>query len=128
MSSQPTPQIILSHFNWSLARLKEAIENESTEYYRGTALHRFSLTYDVALETIRAFAREQGQVCSTEEDCFQWVKEKQWLEKKVDCNFIKADYQRIQERLKAKEAEKIYDELQTYYMLLNHLNECMKLA
>ena len=64
MPSKPTPQIILTHFNWSLARLKEAIENEDTEYYRGAALHRFRLTYDVALETIRAFAKEQGKICS----------------------------------------------------------------
>lgn len=127
MSSQPSPQIVLTHFNWSLVRLKEAIENEGTEYYRDAALHRFILTYDVALKTIRVFAKEQGQICSTDESCFQWVKKKQWLEKNVDWNCIRADYQRVQNQPEAKEAEKIYDELKTYYMLMNHLSECMKL-
>ena len=73
MSSQPIPHIVLTHFDWSLARLKETIENEDTEYYKGAALHRFRLTYDMALETIRAFARRQGQICATEESCFKWV-------------------------------------------------------
>ena len=49
MASQQSPQIILPHLNWSL-RLKEAIEKEDTDYYRGAALQRFSLTYEVALK------------------------------------------------------------------------------
>ena len=128
MPSQQTPQIILPHLNWSLTRLKEAIEKEDTEYYRKAALQRFGLTYEVALKVIRAFAEEQGETCSTDEACFQWVKEKQWLEKNVDYNCIQADYQRVQNQPEAKEVEKIYGELRTYYMLMNHLSECMKLV
>ena len=81
MPKQPTPQIVLTHFDWSLARLKEAIEKEDTEYYRGAALQRFGLTYDTALKTIRAFAKEQDHTCTGDESCFLWVEEKQWLKK-----------------------------------------------
>ena len=128
MSSQQTPQIILPHFNWSLTRLKEAIEKEDTEYYRKAALQRFGLTYEVALKVIRAFAEEQGETCSTDEACFQWVKEKQWLGKDVDWNLMIENYQRIQNKPSGKDMDKIYDGLQEHYTLLNSLNEYMKLA
>jgi len=83
MASQQSPQIILPHLNWSLARLKEVIEKEDTDYYRGTALQRFRLTYEVALKTIRAFAEQEGKIFSSDESCFQWVEEKQWLKKNL---------------------------------------------
>ena len=128
MPKQPTPQIVLTHFDWSLARLKEAIEKEDTEYYRGAALQRFGLTYDTALKTIRAFAKEQGHTCTGDESCFLWVEEKQWLKKDTDWNVILVDYQRIQRQPEGEEADKIYDQLKTYYILFSHLSECMKLA
>ena len=128
MSSQQTPQIILPHLNWSLTRLKEAIEKEDTEYYRGAALQRFGLTYEVALKVIRAFAEEQGETCSTDEACFQWVKEKEWLGKDVDWNAMIANYQRIQSPPGDKDMNKIYDGLKEHYALLSSLSESMKLA
>ena len=76
MPSETKAKIVLSHFNWSLARLKEAIAKEDTEYYRGAALQRFGLTYDMALKTIRAFAKEQDHTCTDDESCFLWVEEK----------------------------------------------------
>ena len=126
MPFQSIPQIILTHFNWSLARLKEAIENESTKYHRSAALDRFRLTYDAALKTIRAIAKKQGQTFSGDEACFQWVEGKQWLKKGADWNVMQANYKKVQNRPEDKEADKIYHELKTYYVLLNHLSECMK--
>ena len=128
MFPKPTPQIILTHFDWSVARLKEAIENEDTDYYQGAALHRFRLTYEVALKAIRAFAKAQGHTCTTDESCFQWAKKKHWLEKNMDWNAMLAHYERVKNQPKAKEADGIYIELKTHYILLNHLNECMKLV
>jgi len=128
MPKQLTPQIVLTHFDWSLARLKEAIAKEDTEYYRGAALQRFGLTYDTALKTIRAFAKEQGHTCTGDESCFLWVEEKQWLKKDTDWNVMLVDYQRVQRQPEGEEADKIYDQLKTYYILFSHLSECMKLA
>ncbi len=56
MSIPTSAQTVLIHFDWSLARFKEALEKEDTKYYRGAALQRFSLTYDLAIKTIQAFA------------------------------------------------------------------------
>ncbi len=79
--------IVLSHFNWSLARLKEAIAKEDTEYYRGAALQRFGLTSIIPSETSsekRYFASLPGKLKIryrelTEEDnqpflfCVLWI-------------------------------------------------------
>ena len=127
MSSKPIPHIILTHFKWSLARLKEAIENKNTEYHKGAALERFRLTYNLALETIRAFAKEQGQICQTDKSCFEWVREKKWLDNKTNWSYLVADYQKIQTRQKGDETEKIYRELRVHYLLLNHLSQSMTL-
>ena len=128
MSSKPTPQIILTHFDWSVARLKEAIENEDTEYYRGAALHRFRLTYEVALETIRAFAKKQGQICSTDQSCFQWVEKKNWLEKNINWSPMLEHYERVKNQSKDKQLDSVYIELKTYYIFFKHLSERMKIA
>lgn len=125
MSSEPIPHIILTHFKWSLARLKEAIQNENTEYHRGAALERFRLTYNVALETIRAFASEQGKFCSTDKSCFEWVREKKWLDKNSNWNNLVVDYKKIQTMQKNDETEKTYGDLQDHYLLLDHLSQSM---
>ena len=127
MPSKPTPQIILTHFDWSLARLKEVIKNEDTEYYRGAALHRFRLTYEVALESIRAFAKQQGQICSTDQSCYQWVEKKNWLEKNMCWENMLDLYKKIKHRPSVKEGDKNYIILKSYYILLNHLSEQMKI-
>ena len=80
----------------------------------------------LGLEAIRAFAKEQGQGCSTDLSCFQWVKKKRWLGEKVDTNIILANYKIVQGRPNDKEAKIIYAELKTYYNSLNYLSDCMK--
>ena len=127
MRTKSTPQIKLNHLEWSLARLKESIENEDTEYYRGAALNRFSLTCSVALETIRAFAKENKQTCFTDESCFQWVEKQNWLEKNMCWEDMLDLYKRIKNRPIIKEGDKNYIILKSYYILLNHLSEQMKI-
>ena len=126
MSTESIPQIKLNHLEWSLARLKESIENEDTEYYRGAALNRFSLTCAVALETIRAFAKESEQACFTDESCFKWVEKQNWLTKNMYWKDMLDLYKRIKSRTRIKEDDKTYMTLKTYYILLNHLSEHMK--
>ena len=90
-------------------------------------MERFRLTYNVALETIRAFASEQGKICPTDKSCFEWVREKKWLDNKTNWSYLVADYQKIQTRQKDDDAEKIYRELRFHYLLLNHLSQSMTL-
>ena len=128
MAFQQTPQIILPHLNWSLARLKEVIEKEDTEYYRGAALHRFRLTCEVALKVIRAFAKQKGKILPTDDACFQWVEEKQSLKKKTDWTAVIKNYEKVKNLPKEKSTDGIYNELQGYYALLYNMIESLNLA
>ena len=128
MTSQQTPQVILPHLNWSLTRLKEAIEKEDTEYYRGAALQRFRLTYEVAIKVIRVFAKQEGRIFPTDDACFQWAKEKQWLKTKSDWAAVIKNYKKIKNPPKEKSTDSIYNELQTHYALIHDMTESMNLA
>ena len=127
MASQQSPQIILPHLNWSLARLKEAIEKEDTEYYRGAALQRFSLTYEVALKAIRAFAEQEGKIFSTDESCFQWTEKKQWLKKKSDWTTVIQNYRKVKSLPKEKSTGNTYTKLRDHYALFNDINESLNI-
>ena len=109
-------------------RFKEAINKEDTEYYRGAALQRFGLTYKVAMKVIIAFAIEEGETCVSDEDCFKWLKKKQWLEKDSDWNLMTENYQSILNQPQIKTTNKTYLNLQSHYTLLNSLSERMNLA
>ena len=128
MASQQTPQILLPHLNWSLARLKEVIEKEDTEYYRGAALQRFKLTYEVALKVIRAFAKQEGKIFPTDDECFKWAEEKQWLKKKTGWSAVIKNYKKVKNLPKEKSTDGIYNELQGYYALLYDMIESLNLA
>jgi len=128
MASQQSPQIILPHLNWSLARLKEAIEKEDTDYYRGAALQRFRLTYEVALKAIRAFAEQEGKSFSSDESCFQWIEEKQWLEKKSGWITVIQNYNKIKNIPEEKLRNNTYKQLHAHYAILDYMKESMALA
>jgi len=128
MHPKQTPKIILPHLNWSIMRLKEAINKEDTEYYRGAALQRFGLTYKVAVKVITAFANEEGETCVSDEDCFKWLKKKQWLEKDSDWNLLIENYQSIQNQPQVITTNKIYHKLRDHYALFSTLSERMSLV
>jgi hypothetical protein len=128
MALQTTPQIILPHLNWSLARLKEVIEKEDTDYYRGAALQRFRLTYEVAIKAIQAFAVQEGKNISSDESCFRWTEEKQWLEKQSNWIKIIENYKTVKSFSEEISKKKAYQELQAHYELLNGIKESMNLA
>ena len=127
MASPQSPQIILPHLNWSLARLKEVIEKEDTDYYRGAALQRFSLTYEVALKAIRAFAEQEGKSFSSDESCFQWIEEKQWVKKIPDWESLINNYNKIKNSSEEKSTDNTYKQLRNYYSLLYDMSMSMTL-
>ena len=128
MHSKQTPKIILPHLNWSIMRLKEAINKEDTQYYRGAALQRFGLTYKVAIKVIIAFAIEEGETCVTDEDCFKWLKKKQWLEKDSDWKLLIENYQSILKQPQITTINELYHNLRDHYTILNSLSERMNLV
>ena len=125
MGSPQSPQIILPHLNWSLARLKEVIEKEDTDYYRDAALQRFSLTYEVALKAIRAFAEQEGKSFSSDESCFQWIEEKQWLKKKSDWITVIQNYNKTKGFSEEKVMDNAYKQLRNHYSLFYDINMSM---
>ena len=127
MASPQSPQIILPHLNWSLARLKEVIEKEDTDYHRGAALQRFSLTYEVALKAIRAFAEQEGKIFSSDESCFQWTEEKQWLKKISDWESVINNYNKIKNSSEEKSTDNTYKQLRNYYPLFYDMSMSMTL-
>ena len=127
MASPQSPQIILPHLNWSLARLKEAIEKEDTDYYRGAALQRFRLTYEVALKAIRAFAEQEGKSFSSDESCFQWIEEKQWVKKISDWESVINNYNKIKNSSEKKSTDNTYKQLRNYYSLFYDMSMSMTL-
>ena len=127
MASPQSPQIILPHLNWSLARLKEVIEKEDTDYYRGAALQRFRLTYEVALKAIRAFAEQDGKSFSSDESCFQWIEEKQWVKKISDWESVINNYNKIKNSSEKKSTDNTYKQLRNYYSLLYDMSASMTL-
>ena len=128
MATQQSPQIILPHLNWSLARLKEVIEKEDSDYYRGAALQRFRLTYEITLKAIRAFAEKEGKSFSSDESCFHWTEEKQWIEKKSDWITVIQNYKKVKSISEEKLRNNTYNQLQAHYALLDHMKESMSLA
>ena len=127
MASPQSPQIILPHLNWSLARLKEVIEKEDTDYYRGAALQRFRLTYEVALKAIRAFAEQEGKSFSSDESCFQWIEEKQWVKKISDWESVINNYNKIKNSSEEKSTDNTYKQLRNYYSLFYDMSMSMAL-
>ena len=127
MTSKQSPQIILPHLNWSLARLKEAIEKEDTDYYRGAALQRFSLTYEVALKAIRAFVGQEGKSFSSDESCFQLIEEKKWFKKKSDWESVINNYNKIKNSSEEKSTDNTYKQLRNYYSLFYDISMSMTL-
>ena len=128
MASHQSPQIILPHLNWSLARLKEVIEKKDTDYYRGAALQRFRLTYEVALKAIHAFAEQEGKSFSSDESCFQWIEEKQWFQKKPDWITVIQNYKKVKSIPKEeKSTDNTYKQLQNHYSLFYDMSMSMTL-
>ena len=128
MASQRTPQIILPHLSWSLARLKEVLEKEDTEYYRGAALQRFRLTYEVALKAIHSFAEQEGKIFCSDESCFQWTEEKKWLKKTPDWISVIQNYNKLKSISGKKFTNSIYNQLQSHYALLEYMKESMSIT
>ena len=128
MASQQTPKIIMPHLNWSLARLKEVIEKEDTKYYRGAALQRFTLTYEITLKAIRAFAEHEGKSLSTDKLCFQWTEKIKWVEKKTDWDSLIKSYNKIKKFPEEYSTGNTYRNLAKHYAIFKNIKESMNLA
>ena len=127
MTSKQTPKTVLPHLDWSIARLKEAMEKEDTEYYRSAALERFRLTYEATLKAIRAFAQQENNIFESDELHFKWAEEKKWLKKKSNWATLIKNYKKLKDQPRKESTNKIYKELGDYYALLRNISDAMNI-
>lgn len=111
-------KILLTHFEWSLRRMEESFKNEPTEYFRGAALERFRLTFDLAIKCIKAFAHNQKTPCESTHHCFEWAEKNGLLDSEVNWKGMVEVYDKIKQRPKGKTEEDTYDKLSNYYSVL----------
>ena len=79
MDSDSSPEILLTHFDWNIQRLKEMMNQEPSDYFRSAALQRFGLTCDSALKCLQAFAQQNGKTCDSLEECVQIAGNAGWI-------------------------------------------------
>lgn len=118
-------QLLLTHFDWNLQRLGEAIKQEQSEYFKGAALQRFGHTYDITIKVIRSFAQAKDQPCQTDAECFETAVQNGWMEKLPDVKELANDYQRIT-RKPQNDAENIYKKLAAYHQAFCNLYTKLK--
>lgn len=113
-SSEPSLEILLTHFKWTIERFEEILKNEKTDYYRDAALQRFSFTCDMALKCIRSLAAERGETCTTFLQCVEWAVEKNWVEENSPWKEMTESYSRASQKLKDESANVEYEKLESY--------------
>ena len=124
--SDPSFKILLTHFEWTIDRFEEILQNEKTDYYRDAALQRFSFTCDMALKCIRSLMNEQGKTCETFQQGMEWLEEKNWVEGEAPWKELTESYNQAALKLKGESADMEYEKLRPYCLLLKNIYEHMK--
>ena len=119
--SEPTLDILLTHFKWTIDRFEEILKNEKNDYYRDAALQRFTFTCDMALKCLASLALEQGATCKTFQECIEWWVDKNRLDKDTRWKGLTESYSRAAEKLKGESAELEYEKLETHCLLLKNI-------
>ncbi len=118
---------MLTHLDWNLQRLDEALKQESTDYYKGAALQRFGHTYTMAIKSIRGFENlqeEAGKAIDEEtndEHCVELANQNGWTEDPSQWQEMIADYQRIIQKPDKQETETVYQKLPRYQQAFKNL-------
>lgn len=124
MSQTPPPQkkVLLTHLDWNLQRLHEALKQESTDYFKSAALQRFGHTYTMALKSIRGFGESEGASReSDDEKCLALAEQKGWTEDQAEWQEMVADFQRINQNPNKEETEAVYQKLPRYQQAFKSL-------
>jgi nucleotidyltransferase-like protein len=120
-SNPPSAKILQTHFRWTVDRFEEILKNETSDYYRDAALQRFTLTCDMALKFIRSLAAEKGTPCESFRQCFQWAVENRWIAEDAPWKEMEMSFNRASRKLKGEPADREYEKLTDYCLLMKHL-------
>lgn len=118
MTPSSTPEILLTHLDWTIQRLHEILQREKTPYYRDAALQRFGLTYDMALRCLDAVL--QGNEASPPAEAWGPETPADWQE-------LTEAYNKIQQLLKneaegdSKSADEVFHNLDRYHIIFQKL-------
>jgi hypothetical protein len=121
VSQSPSSQkkVLLTHLDWNLQRLDEALKQESTDYFKGAALQRFSHTYTMAIKSIRGF--ENLQEAANDEQCIELANQNGWTEDPPQWLEMIADYKSIIQKPDKQETEAVYQKLPRYRQAFKNL-------
>jgi hypothetical protein len=129
VSQTPSSQkkVLLTHLDWNLQRLDEALKQESTDYFKGAALQRFGHTYTMAIKSIRGFEnlQEDADKANDEETndeyCIELANQNGWTEDSPQWLEMIADYKRINQKPDKQETEAVYQKLPRYQQAFKNL-------
>lgn len=124
MSQTPSFQkrVLLTHLDWNLQRLNEALKQESTDYFKGAALQRFGHTYIMVIKSIRGFANPQeGDEESNDENCIKIANQSGWTEDQSQWLEIIEDYKLITQKPNKQLTEVVYQKLPQYHQAFKNL-------
>jgi hypothetical protein len=120
-------KVLLTHLDWNLQRLDEALKQESTDYFKGAALQRFGHTYTMAIKSIRGFENIQEDAGkanyeeTNDEHCIELANQNGWTEDSPQWLEMIADYKRINQKPDKQETEAVYQKLPRYQQVFKNL-------
>jgi len=124
VSQTPSPQkkVLLTHFDWNLQRLDEALKQKSTDYFKGAALQRFGHTYTMAIKCIRGFENPLEEDDKTNDERYiEMAIQNGWTEDPTQWLKMIVDYKHINQKPKKQETEAVYQKLPRYQQALKNL-------
>lgn len=124
MSQTPSPQkkVLLTHLDWNLQRLDEALKQESTDYFKGAALQRFGHTYTMAIKTIRGFENLQEEAGETNDERYiEMANQNGWTEDPPQWQEMIEDFKRINQKPDKQETDAVYLKLPNYQQAFKNL-------
>ena len=122
-----SPEILLTHLDWTIRRLDEILQRDNTPYFRSAAIQRFGLTYEMAIRCIQAFKYKRiSSLDAWEADsCADW-RELANSYNKLRQSLIKKDALEGSENSQQYGNDEIFPKLgqyqATFQKLYNHLN------
>ncbi len=121
MSQTPPPQkkVLLTHLNWNLQRLDEALKQERSDYFKSTALQRFGHAYTMTIKTILGYGEVEGEI--NDEQCIALATQNSWIEDPSQWTEMIEDYQRVNQKPNKQEVETIYQKLPRYQQAFKSL-------
>ena len=115
MKPEDPTKILLTHFDWTLQRMSESLQNEKTDYYRDAALQRFGHTFDLSVKCIQAFAENMDTPCQSARECFEIAVKNNWVSKDDNWEDVLQSYDNVKQQLKGEPAGAVYNKLERFY-------------